>query len=532
MADRGGVREDCRRIVMSSADNAITADSSRQRKLGVILGYVNTAVQTVVSFLYTPLLLGGIGQSEYGLYQIIGSLTAYINIFESMLTASVLRFYCQEKSEGDAEGMETVLAVARRLYAACSCLVVVSAAAFAAFFQTAYSATLTEGELREGLAMLAIVCANIVVNMLFYTYSVVVQGNERFVFAKLLELAGLVIQPVLVIVLIGGCPQAIVISVVQLAVSLASCVVKRFYAVGRLRCRIRAHGPARRMTRSMLGFSGIMFVSMVADIVFAKTGQLLVGIAMSASAVAIFSVGYQVYQAYATLGRMVSTVFVPHVTDLSKGGDPKGELSRLWAKTGRVSAFILSTVLVVFGFFGEEFIGLWVGDGYGEAYLVAMIMMVAFVPDVVQALGLTILQVVDKYAFRSAVYVLSALANVALSVPLIETLGICGSAVASLIVLMVGSGVVMNVYYAKSVGLDVGGFWREVLSTQRALPLVVVAGFGVRLIALPSAVATFLVHCALLAVAALAAFYCLSMNDLERGMVRGLGRRLAPKKER
>lgn len=309
---------------MSSADNAITADSSRQRKLGVILGYVNTAVQTVVSFLYTPLLLGGIGQSEYGLYQIIGSLTAYINIFESMLTASVLRFYCQEKSEGDAEGMETVLAVARRLYAACSCLVVVSAAAFAAFFQTAYSATLTEGELREGLAMLAIVCANIVVNMLFYTYSVVVQGNERFVFAKLLELAGLVIQPVLVIVLIGGCPQAIVISVVQLAVSLASCVVKRFYAVGRLRCRIRAHGPARRMTRSMLGFSGIMFVSMVADIVFAKTGQLLVGIAMSASAVAIFSVGYQVYQAYATLGRMVSTVFVPHVTDLSKGGGPQG----------------------------------------------------------------------------------------------------------------------------------------------------------------------------------------------------------------
>lgn len=512
----------------SGADSETAADSSRQRKLGVVLGYANTAVQTVVSFLYTPLLLGGIGQSEYGLYQIIGSLTAYINIFESMLTASVLRFYCQAKSEGDVEGMETVLAVARILYAACSCLVVVLAVVFALFFRTAYCATLTEGELREGLVMLAIVCANIVLNMMFYTYSVVVQGNERFVFAKLLELAGLVIQPVLVIALIGGYPQAVVISIVQLAVSLVSCLVKRFYAVGRLRCRIKSHGPVRKMARAMLGFSGVMFVSMVADIVFAKTGQLLIGIVMSSSAVAVFSVGYQVYQAYATLGRMVSTVFVPHVTDLSKGRDPKGEFSRLWARTGRISAYILSTVLVVFGFFGGEFIGLWVGDGYGEAYLVAMIMMVAFVPDIVQALGLTILQVVDKYAFRSAVYVLSALANIALSIPLIELYGICGSAVASLAVLMVGSGIVMNAYYAKGVGLDVGGFWREVLSSLRAVPLVIAAGFGVRLIVLPSGVATFLVHCAILSAVALVASYCLSMNGSERELVKGLARRLAP----
>lgn len=87
-----------------------------QRKIGIILSYIYTATHVVVNLLYVPLLLRTIGQSEYGLYQLVGSLIAYISIMESLLSAGVVRYYCKYKNENNQEKMENVLAISQRIY--------------------------------------------------------------------------------------------------------------------------------------------------------------------------------------------------------------------------------------------------------------------------------------------------------------------------------------------------------------------------------------------------------------------------------
>lgn len=100
------------------------SSASANRKGGIVLGYVLVVAETVVSFVYTPLLLGLVGDSEYGLYQLIGSIAAYLNIFESMLTSGSLRFYCRRQADGDEEGAARVLGVSRVIYCAFASLVV------------------------------------------------------------------------------------------------------------------------------------------------------------------------------------------------------------------------------------------------------------------------------------------------------------------------------------------------------------------------------------------------------------------------
>ncbi len=63
-------------------------------KLGVILSYLWVVVHIATNFVFTPILLRFLGQSEYGLYQVVASFLAYINVLESSLSAGVLRFYC------------------------------------------------------------------------------------------------------------------------------------------------------------------------------------------------------------------------------------------------------------------------------------------------------------------------------------------------------------------------------------------------------------------------------------------------------
>ena len=64
-----------------------------ERKVGILISYLNIVLHDVIGFAYVPLLLHFVGKSEYGLYQWIGSFIAYFSIMDFGFTAAVVRFY-------------------------------------------------------------------------------------------------------------------------------------------------------------------------------------------------------------------------------------------------------------------------------------------------------------------------------------------------------------------------------------------------------------------------------------------------------
>lgn len=52
-----------------------------QLKAGVILSYISLAAGSIISVIYTPVMLRILGQSEYGLYSLASSVTAYLSLF-------------------------------------------------------------------------------------------------------------------------------------------------------------------------------------------------------------------------------------------------------------------------------------------------------------------------------------------------------------------------------------------------------------------------------------------------------------------
>ena len=87
-----------------------------ERKIGILISYVNIVLHAVIGFLYVPILLYYIGKSEYGLYQLIGSFIAYFSIMDFGLTAAVVRFYTKYKALNDKVNMENILAISLRCY--------------------------------------------------------------------------------------------------------------------------------------------------------------------------------------------------------------------------------------------------------------------------------------------------------------------------------------------------------------------------------------------------------------------------------
>ena len=177
---------------------------------------------------------------------------------------------------------------------------------------------------------------------------------------------------------------------------------------------------------------------------------------------------------YTPLGTAISSVFMSRLSKLYDVEKDIQSISELFIKVGRIAFLFLGLVLCGFILFGQDFIMLWAGEGYKEAYYVAVIIMIPLTVDAMQNLGLTILQIMNKYGFRGKVYFAIAIVNIITTVFLVKIVGIVGAAISTAISMAIGNGVIMNFYYSK-LGLNMRKFWKEII---KFLPAVVIALIG------------------------------------------------------
>ena len=105
-----------------------------------------------------------------------------------------------------------------------------------------------------------------------------------------------------------------------------------------------------------------------------------------------------------TIGTAASSVFLPRVSELYCQNKDMSEISDLFIKVGRISFIVCGFVLSLFIVLGKDFIIIWAGKDYIDAFYIALIVMVPFTIDLIQNLGLTIMQVANVYLYRGYMY--------------------------------------------------------------------------------------------------------------------------------
>lgn len=499
-------------------------DRSKRRRDGILMSYAYTFAQVAVNLVYVPLLLSTIGRTEYGLYQTVGAIMSYIVSVNGILSAGVSRYYSMYKAEGNERMMESTLALAKRLYWAISVVAVLVILLLIPLMRAAYSETYTPSQLDECSWMLVVLAVNMVVTFNNSVNIAAINACERFVFLKGTQLATLVLQPVLIIVIGRVFPNAVTITLVVLAMNVLCSALQRIYAQGFLEVRYTFHGWDRALLRGLLGFSATVVLVTVADQLFWNSGKLLIGYFAGADLVAVYGVGAQVYNAYMSAGLAISGVFFQRVSELVHAKHDMSAVSGLFARVGRVSFAVLFLILGGFLVFGQDFVLLWAGSGFEDAYWIALAVMVPLTVDLIQNLGLTILQVQGRYSFRGFIYLGLSLINLIASFAVMPRWGVVGVALTSGVCMFIGNGLVMNWYYATKVGLDVKLFWSQVLRCAAPLLCAVLLMMTVRtVLPLESLSWSGLVAFGVLYVTLyVLAFWKVGSNEWEREEIRSL----------
>lgn len=132
-----------------------------QRKAGVLLSYMGEVVKILVNLIYTPIMLRLLGQSEYGLYQLVYSVVSYLSLLSLGFGSSYLRFYSRYKAQKDEDGVAKLNGMFMIIFCLISLICVGCGIVMLANIRSIFGTGLTENEYVTARILMGLLIMNL-----------------------------------------------------------------------------------------------------------------------------------------------------------------------------------------------------------------------------------------------------------------------------------------------------------------------------------------------------------------------------------
>ena len=490
-----------------------------QIKIGALLSYVVLALHNIVGLFYTPFMLRMMGKSEFGLYSIAASIVAYLTILDLGFGNAIVRYTSKYRAEGKVEEQYKMFGMFFLLYCGIGLIVLLAGGVLCLNAENIFDASMTANELARTKVILVLMVFNLAITFPFSLFGSIITAYEQFIFQKVIVIVRIVLNTVTMIILLNLGFRAIAMVIVTTIFNLVTLGLNFWYCKRYLNIRLIFAKFQWGFLKEVSIYSFWIFLNVIMDRIYWSTGQFVLGAYAGPAIVAVFAVAIALEHMYMSFSTAISGVFLPKVTAMTVRDSNGKAISDLFIKTGRIQYCVMILVLTGFFLFGRQFIHIWAGEGYDDAYIIAMLFFVPLTVPLIQNMGITILQARNQMKFRSLLYLAISLVSLGAQIPLAKYYGGIGCACAIAGALVLGQIIVMNIYYQVRQKINIVGFWYEIFKMSFVpAALTVLTYYVLQNIALDSVV-KLVTGIALYLVVYLPLFFMLSMNAYERDLI-------------
>lgn len=504
-----------------------------QLKAGSLLSYVNLLISCITPFFYTPIMLGILGQEEYGLYSLSNSVIGYLNLLNFGMGTAVIRYITRARTAGDTDGVRRFLGLFFAIYSGLAVLVLAGGAVLIQLSGTVFGKGLSAAEIEKLHILLIIMSVHTAISFPLGVYSSVAVAYERYVYNKLICIAETLLTPVINLVILYAGYGAVGITAVGLPICILNALLYGFYCAKRLHIYPVFNNMPVYILKELVGFCTFVFLSSIVDMLYWATDKVLIGAILGTAAVAVYNIGGTFTSILQNMAHAISSVFSTRINMMVAKDAPRKEISELLTRVGRLQYLIVSLILSGYITFGQVFLHLWVGDSYRDAYWIALMTMLPLSVPLIQNVAFAAILADNKHRFRSIVYAIIAVLNVVSTYLVLPHYGIIGAAACTAIAFVLGQGIIMNIYYHRVTKLDITAFWRNIGKMSIVPGVMILVGIMLVKYVLPMTslwwfLAWVVVYTAIFAVLS----WLFSMNRYEKDLILGLFRKVLPRKEK
>ncbi len=433
-----------------------------QLKKGAFYSYLHLGLTNIGGIIVTPFIIKMLGDSEYGLYTLIGAFVGYLSILDLGLNNAIVRYVAQYQAQKDDKGQENFLAISLLIYMVIGLIIAIGGLVMYLNVNRLFGDSLTASELEKAKTMLLILVGNIAITLPGGAFIGICNGREHFVFPRVLSIAKYVLRTIMVLTILYFGADALGIVILDTAMNFLFILASMYYVFKILKVKVKLHQFEFSFIKEIFGYSIWIFVFALVYQFQWRSGQIILGSTTNTITVAVYGVGVLLGVYFMTFGNVINGLILPKAV---KSVYNKSSSITLTSEMLRVSRVTLILLIYIFGAFlllGQEFIVLWVGPIYKDSWLVALLIMVAYIIPISQGYAHAVLEAKKRMRFKSLSSLLLSVLGIGLGGYLSRLYGIHGMIYGIFSALLILQ-LVVAIFYHKQLRINMFTYLRNAL---------------------------------------------------------------------
>lgn len=429
------------------------------------VGYVATLL---VGFLLAPFVVHHLGNTGYGVWTLVVSLTGYFGMLDVGLRQSVGRFVARYVALKDEDNVNRTINSALTMLATGG-----FAALLAAVLMNFCFGIFKIEHQFESAARIALLIAgvNISLALPMSVFNAVLFALERFDVVTGVTVLGALTRTALVVIFLNMGYGVIALALVTLASSSAE------YCASAL-CARSLYPPlklGRRFVdwarcKELFGFGIFRFIWIVANQLIFYTDSVVIGIFLSAAAITYYTIAGSLINYGRNIVSLAADTFYPAATRLDAKNDLRG-LQELQIFGTKISLLIGLPLCIGFLFLGKQFIILWMGKAYAVSAVYLMVLTIPQFTSMSQYISALILVGMARHRILAFVAMAEGLTNLVLSIILVRKIGLVGVAWGTVIPHAVSTAIILPTYTLRTLKMS----WPDYIARAFVRPVICAA---------------------------------------------------------
>jgi O-antigen/teichoic acid export membrane protein len=377
-------------------------------KKGAVLSYINIFLTSATGLLITPYIISNIGNSEYGLYILVGGIIGYISSLDLGLNNTVIRYVSKYIAEKDKEGENFFLSTIMMIYLFISFLVFLIGVFVYFNIESIFSKSLTNIELENIKVMFIILIFNLVIALPGGAFTAICDAYQKFSIPRGLSILKYVSKALLVFFILNKSSNAIVLVWIDTILNVFIIALSIFYVYYYLNIRIKLNFKIdKRLIKELFSYSIWIFIAVLSYKLQWNVGQTILGINLNSQIVAVFGVGVMLASYYTVFASVINSMLLPKSTHMVVNNSKAEEYTSFVIEVGRINLFLLLPIISGFFLFGKLFVKLWVGEDFIDSWFIAIVIMLVMTLPLVSGIGNYILEAQKKNRFKAVLNIIT-----------------------------------------------------------------------------------------------------------------------------
>lgn len=443
-------------------------DLNRKRQItfGTLLSYFTMFMQIIMSIVTTPFIVNKIGDSPYGVYKIVASFVAYMSVLNFGLGTAGIRYISEYRITNQREKQYQLIGFINTVNYIISLIIVLTGIAIYYYIPMLFSNSMTYNEILLSRRLFVVLIICVLLSMYTDKYSGIISAYEQFAFIKMIGAIRPIIKIILIFSVLSISSNAIFLAIIDLALNLIILVVEKTFCLRKLdveKGKLVFNRNILREYKEFLLYALGIFISMIINQLLWNVDSVLIGVRLGAKESAIYAVGTTFSSAFFSASIVISNMLLPKVVRMQETSASDNEYTIFTAKIARIQAFIIFYMYIAFLIYGKEFIYLWMGKNYEDAWTTAFLVMTGTIFSSLVISVQVILRAQKRQTVYNTVHLIIFLLNAVLTYFAIGIWGINGAALMTFFTYFFGYCFVIYPYYYKYVKINVFYVLKEII---------------------------------------------------------------------